>query len=67
MRRPILKPELCISSYTNACSTEDSGRLRAVCKSWTNLSNPIKEEQVWLMYCPKRSSTCRMYNPFKEP
>ena len=44
---------------------KDSSRLRAVCKPWTNLSNPIEEEQVWLMYCPKKSGKCRMYNPFK--
>ncbi|XP_078181453.1 uncharacterized protein LOC144575216 [Carex rostrata] len=108
MRQSILKPELCISSETNACNIKvskrssrpqvkehenkkyvlslqsvnylpihimqliseklpfkDSGRLRTVCKSWMNLSNPIKDERVWLMYCPKKSGTCRMYNPFK--
>ncbi|XP_078181487.1 uncharacterized protein LOC144575266 [Carex rostrata] len=107
VRRLVLKPELCLFSETNVCSTEeskrssqspvkehenkkhgislqltnyqpihmvqliseklplkDSGRLRAVCKSWMNLSNPIKEERVWLMYCPKKSGTCQMYNPF---
>ncbi|XP_078151823.1 F-box/kelch-repeat protein At1g57790-like [Carex rostrata] len=45
---------------------KDSDRLQAVCKPWMNPSNPIKEEQVWLMYCPKKLGTCEMYNPSKD-
>ncbi|KAJ4792667.1 F-box protein family-like [Rhynchospora pubera] len=45
---------------------KDAGRLRTVCKPWAKqLPNPMKEEGVWLMYCPKICGACQMYNPCK--
>uniref|UniRef100_A0A0D9X8G3 F-box domain-containing protein n=1 Tax=Leersia perrieri TaxID=77586 RepID=A0A0D9X8G3_9ORYZ len=46
-------------------SLVDRIRFPAVCKSWSDVSNPIEHAKVWpwLMYCSERDNKCKMLDP----
>ncbi|KAJ4812715.1 F-box protein family-like [Rhynchospora pubera] len=55
-----------VQSISEQLPLKDSVRLRAVCKLWAKqLPDPMKEEPMWLMSCPKKCGTCQMYSPCK--
>ncbi|KAJ3705380.1 hypothetical protein LUZ61_009085 [Rhynchospora tenuis] len=55
-----------VQSISEQLPLKDSVRLRGVCKFWAKqLPDPMKEEPMWLMSCPKKCGTCQMYSPWK--
>jgi hypothetical protein len=50
---------------SNCLPLKESGRLRAVCRAWRELSDPVMGAKVWLLYSPKEDGTCNVFDPFE--